>query len=509
MTAGAVSADGATAGAASEGESFPAGRVIEPASDLRTKSGGRILIGGAPLTITRLSDGGAKLVGAWFAGTPVSDRPAHRALARRLTRSGMAHLTPASAHGGETATIAAVIIPVKDDGDGLGATLDHLDRPAGAIELAPTDAAVIVIDDGSTSPIDIDRPGVTVARNEHPTGPGAARQRGLSSLPPSGSAAGAGAGVEVVAFVDAGVLVTPQDLRRLLIEFDDPAVVAVAPRVASSPADHRVGRFDRLRSPLDLGPSPSLVGPGRTVPYVPTACLLVRRDTLERVGGFDPGLRYGEDVDLVWRLGEAGSVRYQPAVTVYHPPRSTVATMAAQRRSYGSAAAPLAVKHGAAVAPARVSPWSLLVFSLAVAGRPLLTAATVLGNALALRPKIEPLPDLTVEAVLLTTRGHWYGSLSLLTAVVRTWAPILVVAALVVPSQRRRLLGMLAAGFSRRLLDGPRRPADAAIDLGYGIIDDVAYCAGVWQGVMSTGSTKALHLDLTSWPKPKPKPDQS
>ena len=46
------------------------------------------------------------------------------------------------------------------------------------------------------------------------------------------------------------------------------------------------------------------------VSYVPTAALLVRRAALDSVtpgGGavFDPALRYGEDVDLVWRLHDA------------------------------------------------------------------------------------------------------------------------------------------------------------------------------------------------------------
>ena len=51
------------------------------------------------------------------------------------------------------------------------------------------------------------------------------------------------------------------------------------------------------------------------VAYVPTAALLVRRAALG--DGFDESLRNGEDVDLVWRLIEAGwRVRYEPAVQV-------------------------------------------------------------------------------------------------------------------------------------------------------------------------------------------------
>ena len=36
--------------------------------------------------------------------------------------------------------------------------------------------------------------------------------------------------------------------------------------------------------------------------YVPAAVLVVRASALDEVGGFDVGMRCGEDVDLVWRL---------------------------------------------------------------------------------------------------------------------------------------------------------------------------------------------------------------
>ena len=45
------------------------------------------------------------------------------------------------------------------------------------------------------------------------------------------------------------------------------------------------------------------------VPYVPSAALIVRTE----LARFDEALRYGEDVDLVWRLHDAGHrVIYDP-----------------------------------------------------------------------------------------------------------------------------------------------------------------------------------------------------
>ncbi len=57
-----------------------------------------------------------------------------------------------------------------------------------------------------------------------------------------------------------------------------------------------------------------------TVDWVAGTCVVVRRTDWVAVGGFDPGyFMYLEDVDLCWRLRQAGrAVGYEPAATVVH-----------------------------------------------------------------------------------------------------------------------------------------------------------------------------------------------
>ena len=69
----------------------------------------------------------------------------------------------------------------------------------------------------------------------------------------------------------------------------------------------------------------------RIVPWAVAACLLVRRDAWDAIGGFDERQwMYAEDLDLGWRLGKAGwHTRYVPDAIVEH------AEGAAARQAFG------------------------------------------------------------------------------------------------------------------------------------------------------------------------------
>ncbi|OHV38280.1 mycofactocin system glycosyltransferase [Pseudofrankia sp. EUN1h] len=326
-------------------------------------SRGKVLLGGSPLCLLTLSAAGGGVWEALLAGQPVGEAgPGAGALARRLVEAGLAHPAPPPPSPGCAAGVTAVL-PVRNHAQGLGRLI---------AALAGRCAEVIVVDDGSTdgTAAAAAAAGARVLRHERPLGPAAARLAGAAA-----------AMTPLVLFCDADVL--PQDVLSpdvlppdsdwfgvLLGHLADPAVGAVAPRVASPvPPGARAGllaRYESARSPLDLGPRPAGVRPGSRVSYVPSAVLLIRRELV----GFDPAMRYGEDVDLVWRIVGAGwSVRYEPAAVVHHRPRATWAGWARQRFGYGSSAGPLAARHPGPLRPAGQAA-AVAAAALAIAAAP-------------------------------------------------------------------------------------------------------------------------------------------
>ncbi|HEY2430820.1 MAG TPA: mycofactocin biosynthesis glycosyltransferase MftF [Acidimicrobiales bacterium] len=455
---------------------LPPGFRVALDPGVRRVDGGTVLIGGAPLRILRLTGGGSRAVDELAGGAPVGAGPGRQALARRLLDAGMAHPRP-----GPSAVSAAdvtLVVPVRDRAEGLRATL------AAAGHGGP----VIVVDDGSA--VAVAAPSVapaTVIRHDRSRGPAAARNSGWRA-----------ARTDLVAFVDADCEPAPGWLAGLLPHFGDPAVAAVAPRVTARPgvgAPRWLADYERVRSPLDRGPREGTVRPGSPVPYVPTAALVLRRSVLQELGGFDEDLTVGEDVDLVWRLVEAGwTVRYEPSVTVTHPTRSSLGAWVRQRVDYGSSAAPLRRRHGTAVAPAAMSGWTAGALGLAAGGRPVLGVAVAAGTTALLGPRLRALDHPGREALRLAGKGHLFAGARLAEAVRRAWWPLL--AAMAGRSRRARLV--LAAAF---LVPGVARRPGAAV---LGMVDDVAYSAGVWLGCVRERSAAALVPDLRTWPGRQP-----
>jgi mycofactocin glycosyltransferase len=456
--------------AAGTGGGVPAGARLTLDRSVRRFDGGRTLLGGSPLRLRRLTAAGARIVGDWTDGAPVR-AGAGQELARRLVDGGLAH--PRYAEVGYGVRDVTAVIPVR------GA-----DPVALRAALARDGVQTIVVDDGSAVPVE----GAAV-RHEHARGPAAARNAGWTRV-----------GTDLVAFVDADCRVEAGWLEALLPHLTDPRVVAVAPRVASEPGRSLLARYESARSSLDMGAEPGPVRPGGRTSYVPTAALLVRRSALEQAGGFDELLRYGEDVDLVWRLAaRGGTVRYEPAATVWHAPRPGLAAWLRQRYSYGTSAAPLADRHGRAVAPVRVSRWSAAAWALAIGGHPVLGAGTAAATGALLPRKLRGTGVPGREALSLAGLGHLLAGRWLAEATMRAWWPGAVL--LATRNARARKALLLAATVPYVLgWRQERPPVGFAPYVALRLVDDLSYGAGVWVGCLRQHSAAALRPDLSDWP---------
>jgi len=259
-------------------------------------------------------------------------------VARRLLDSGIGHPRPAALPSMSEVT---VVVPVKDNEAGLRRLLGVLQGHR-----------VIVVDDGSASPVEAPEAGhVTVIRHEVPRGPAAARNAGMRV-----------ADTEFVAFLDSDVVPRLGWLEALLGHFSDPAVVLAAPRIiALEPDTGALARYEHTRSSLDLGRRESAVVAGSPVSYVPSAAMLVRRAAVVDAGGFDEALHVAEDVDLCLRLQSDGwRLRYEPVSQVAHDHRIRFRNWLTRKAFYGTGAAPLAARHAGSVPPMAMSLWTLL-----------------------------------------------------------------------------------------------------------------------------------------------------
>ena len=430
--------------------------------------GGRALLGGDPTKLLRLSEAGAALVARWRREGCDPAGPAERKLVDRLVDAAMAHPVPDL----EDRPLPAVVVPVRDRPEALERCLTAL--------VASGATRIIVVDDGSLDPaahaVVAERHGAAVVRRAISGGPAAARMTGWRALEPRPM---------LVAFVDSDIEVSPDCWTALVGHVGDVECGLVAPRVAHRAGPGLVDRFEAANSPLDLGPDPAPIRSGTRVSYVPAAALVVRAEAFEEVGGFDEALDVGEDVDLVWRLVEAGwRCRYEPASVVTHVGRSELGPMLRRRFDYGRSAAVLDARHPGALPPVRGASWSAAVVAAVAAGHPVVAAGLTGWTVRALAQRLGEVPDAWKLSARLVLRGHVGFARQLARAVIRPWFPITLALGLV--SRRVRRLAAVAALVHPLLTWRDRRPALALPAwVALGLADDMAYSAGVWVGCVA------------------------
>jgi mycofactocin system glycosyltransferase len=431
--------------------------------------GGRVLMGGAPARLVRLTADGAAVLDAALAGEPPSDR-AGRDLVRSLVEKGLLHPT-GFAPSPVRARLSAVV-PVRNSVRWIGEVVAALSL----------DCEVVVVDDGSTdgSPETAAASGARVISNRRTPGPSGARNAGLAAV-----------SSDLVALVDADCIVLESWLAPLAGLFDeDPRLALAAPRVLSAAGPSSLAAYERACSPLDLGPAPSAVGWGRRLSYVPSAALLARREALLEVSGFAEELTIGEDVDLVWRLIKAGwTVRYAPDSCVVHHPRATIAGMAAQRARYGASAVILNCRHPGAVTPLRVPESTITVWVAALVRGPIAGAMTAATTAAAAAGADQSWASRRWLAGL-TLRGHARATRHLARILTREWLPLTGLAA--ASSRRARRMGVLA------LVVDVLASRDNAVSPSLArhgflrTVDNGAYAMGLWASAVRARSFGAL-----------------
>lgn len=475
-------------------------RIVLDADTVQVDNG--TLRGGSPARVMRLSAAGRRAWGELRTGPVRSAGGA--ALARRLTDAGLAHPRPPALHGrtirsglrspalpsraelalvGNRAAVrdervnecsVTVVVPVRDRAAMLRQCL------AGLGVVHP----VVVVDDGSRDPdalADIAAAhSATLVRRPHCGGPAAARNSGLAVVRS-----------ELVAFVDSDCIAPAGWIEELVPHFADPLVAAVAPRILALESSTSAGRYGEVAGSLDMGAREGRVVPGSRLAYLPSAALLVRRDALRDIGLFDEGLRYGEDVDLIWRLHAAGlRVRYDPSVQVYHREPQHWPELLTRRFRYGTSAAPLAQRHPNALAPLVVQPWHAATALAALTGRPVPTATAFGLSVLATRRTLRRVGLPTTGAVGTAGNGlhqTWLGLGRFMIQFAGAGVAGLLISG-AGTRQRRRFRRAVATSL---LLGTPlatyfrQRPRLDPIRFVLGqLADHAAYGAGVWAGCL-------------------------
>jgi len=223
----------------------------------------------------------------------------------------------------------SVVVPSYNGDRTLKACLESLQK------LNYRDYEIILVDDGSTDStrqIALANPKVRYFHHEQNLGLSVARNTGIAA-----------ATGEIIAFTDSDCRADEDWLYYLVADLLNGDFVAVGGPNLLPPEDSLTAAAV-MASPG--GPAHVMLTDSEAE-HIPGCNMAIFKWVLAEIGGFDPIFRKaGDDVDICWRLQQAGhKIGFSPAAFVWHYRRSTIRDYLKQQHGYGEAEALLVRKH--------------------------------------------------------------------------------------------------------------------------------------------------------------------
>jgi GT2 family glycosyltransferase len=202
----------------------------------------------------------------------------------------------------------------------------------GLLKLDYPDFEIIVIDDGSSD-------STASIVSKYPVRMIQTTNQGLSAARNRGMMEAKG---EIIAYIDDDAYPDPHWLSYVAIAFDETTLASIGgPNLVPS----EDGFIAQCVAHAAGGPIHVLLS-DKEAEHIPGCNMAFRKDALKSIGGFDPQFRIaGDDVDLCWRLKNAGyTIGFHPSALVWHHRRNSIRAYYRQQRGYGKAEVLLARK---------------------------------------------------------------------------------------------------------------------------------------------------------------------
>lgn len=454
---------------------------------------GSFLVSTRPLRMVRLNPALQKLVARMEDVGVKPESAAEVKVLESLFKSGFVERQWQGLQDLAQLPFVSIVIPVKDRADDLRnciTSLRQLAYPQDKLE-------VIVVDDGSTDStpqVAQELGAVVVESGEVGGGPALARNKGAAV-----------AGGEILAFIDSDCTADEDWLAELLPAFSDEKLAAVGGWVDGMHQGSALDRYEAVMSSLNLGRREMSGGAGGDTFYLPSCNLLMRKSAFTAAGGFRTELHVGEDVDLTWRLRDAGwKIQYMPCGTVFHAHRSRTWPFMKRRFDYGTSEGMLQQLHPVRGKKMLLPPMlaaillcsALSLLSLSLLPLPVAALLLLVDTGLTKRKLIKQGLPLSIRKIF-SARARAVGSLGYYLGyhLLRYYLLLLLVSVCIYPLAGIFVLFLFFA--VGRVDYRVREPKMALLSFYlYYFLEQLSYGSGVFWGCFRVKSFASYRLDL-------------